>query len=427
MKKNRVWGLLALFSLLLLLTACRQGAAQQSDSTAPVKITYWHRMTGTYAKSLDKLINQFNASQKKYRVVATSQGSYNTLQQKIMAAGKSNTLPTMAQTPYTNIGDYVQQKLLLPFDAEMLNGTNKLSSTELNAIYPNFLAAGRYDDRYYALPFSVSTVILFYNQKLMTKYHIAMPKTWADFATAQTKLQGTKIHALALDRSYDVVLEGLAYDAGSQLITPNLKLNLNASKTLNAVQQILSFQKDGVLQTAAEDQYFNVPFVNGQAVFGIGSSATIPVLTQQAPKSLQWGTALVPTYAGQRNNPLNGNYNVLFRGASKQQQAGAWAFQKFLLATPNAAQWAIDSGYVPVTKAAANSATFKKYLKANPTYQAALSATPQGFVSTVFTGYNDYRTALMNAVDATLAKHTSGKSAFDALQKQTQTILKQAD
>ena len=158
MKKTSFWRLLGFMgAILVLLTACgkQSSAAKSSSSSTPVKITYWHRMTGSYDKALNKLITKFNQSQKKYKVVATSQGSYNALQQKIMAAGKSKTLPTMAQSPYTNIGDYVKNQLLLPFDSEMLNGSNKLSSSQRKDIYPSFLAAGKYNGKYYGLPFSV--------------------------------------------------------------------------------------------------------------------------------------------------------------------------------------------------------------------------------------------------------------------------------
>ena len=168
-----------------------------------------------------------------------------------------------------------------------------------------------------------------------------------------------------------------------------------------------------------------MPFANGKAVFGIGSAATVPVLLQQAPKSLDWGTAVIPEYEGKRSNPLNGNYNVLFKGASKAQQAGAWAFQKFLLKSENAAQWAKASGYVPVTKSASNSATFKAYLEKNTQYKAAVSAVSQSFASTVFAGYTDYRNDLMSTVDSTLTKNVSGETAFDNLQKQTDKILEE--
>ena len=95
MKKTSFWRLLGLMgAVLLLLTACgKQGTATKSSSSAPVKITYWHRMTGTYDKSLNKLITKFNQSQKKYKVVATSQGSYNALQQKVVTANQKRCRP----------------------------------------------------------------------------------------------------------------------------------------------------------------------------------------------------------------------------------------------------------------------------------------------------------------------------------------------
>ena len=50
MKKTSFWRLLGFMgAILLLLTACgKQGSAAKSSSSAPVKITYWHRMTGTF-------------------------------------------------------------------------------------------------------------------------------------------------------------------------------------------------------------------------------------------------------------------------------------------------------------------------------------------------------------------------------------------
>ncbi|HAJ54684.1 MAG TPA: ABC transporter substrate-binding protein, partial [Lactobacillus sp.] len=41
-------------AILVLLTACgkQSSAAKSSSSSAPVKITYWHRMTGSYDKAL---------------------------------------------------------------------------------------------------------------------------------------------------------------------------------------------------------------------------------------------------------------------------------------------------------------------------------------------------------------------------------------
>ncbi|WP_203663143.1 ABC transporter substrate-binding protein [Lacticaseibacillus sp. 53-4] len=412
------------FGALLTVGLVGCGNSGSQSKSEPVKITYWHRMTGAWNKAQQKTIDAFNKSQSKYKVVATSQGSYDALQQKLMAAAKSKTLPVMAQAPTTNIGDYVKNDFLIPWDSQMLHGSNKLSAAQLSDIYPSFLKAGEYKGKYYGLPYSESTQVLFYNETLMKKYNLAMPKTWDDIEKMGPALKKEGLATLAMDQSYDVQLEGMAMQAGHKLITADGKANLNAPTTLAAVDKILSLRKAGYVKTAGTDYYFTVAFSQQKAVFGIGSSSSIGSV--QAPKGMQWGTATVPSFANDSvAEPLNGNDNVLFKGASKAQQQGAWAFQKFLLKKQNAAYWAKKSGYVPITKSATQSATYRDYLKANPTFKAAVDASDTAFASTVFAGYGDYRNDLMDTVDSTISKGTSGKDAFDALQKKTEAILKE--
>lgn len=409
-------------SLTFLLAGC--GAKNQQSTTAPIKITYWHRMTGSYNQALNHLITKFNRSQSRYKVVGVSQGSYDALQQKIVAAAKSKTLPVMAQTPYTNIGDYVKDGLIVPFDTYMTKGTTKLSAAQRADIYPSFLKTGYYQGHYYGLPFSVSDTLLFYNRKLMKQYHVTLPKTWSELQSTAKNWSHPSIALLALDQSYDVPLESMAHQAQHPLITAKRQANLAAPTTLQAVETLLGLRQTKALHTAGNDWYFTVAFLNQRAIFGLGSSASIPEVLAQAGSNLEWGTTEIPAFLGNNESVLNGNDNVLFKGSTKAQQRGAWAFQKFLLKAQNTAYWAQKTGYVPVTKAGTRYPSYQAYLKKTPVYQAAITAAHHSFASTVFAGYSTYRNNLLNAVDATLTKKVSGKAAFTALQQQTQQLLK---
>lgn len=408
---------------LISLAGCGKTSSGQTTS-GPIKITYWHRMTGSYKTALDHLINEFNASQSTYKVVGVSQGSYDALQQKIMAGAKSKTLPVMAQAPYTNIGDYVKTGLLASFDSNMLKGKDKLTAAQQADIYPSFLATGKYQGKYYGLPFSVSTRVLFYDQGLMDKYNLKLPTTWADVEADGKTLAKDKIAAVALDQSYDVELEDMAQQAGAKLISDSGKPQLDHPQVVTALAQLLSLRKAGYLKTAGEDGYFSVPFIAKTAVFGIGSSASIPVLEQQAPKDMKWGTAQIPAYEGKTGTALNGNVNIMFKSASAKEQRGAWLFSKFLMKGKNTAYWAEKTGYVPVAKSGTESASYQAYLKAHPAYQAAVNAVPASFGSTVFAGYTDYRNDLLDMVDNTLTKNVTAKDALTKLQAQTTAILK---
>lgn len=111
--------LLSLTAILALasLAACSGKPTTHHQSTHKrVTLTFWHGMTGTSQQTLNELVRNFNHSQSKYTVVASAQGNFANVQQKIMAAAKSDTLPTIAQTTYTNVPDYVHGQFIVPLN-----------------------------------------------------------------------------------------------------------------------------------------------------------------------------------------------------------------------------------------------------------------------------------------------------------------------
>jgi multiple sugar transport system substrate-binding protein len=408
------YGLGVLAAAILVLGGCAKVDSAKSKVNHPVTITYWHRMTGSWNQAQQHMIEAFNASQSKYKVVAQSMGSYDALQQKLMAAAKSKTLPTMAQAPNTNIGDYAKTGLITPFI---------FPQKTLTQVYPSFLTGGQYQGKQYGMPYSVSTQVMFVNTDLVKQYHLTIPKTWNDVEKMGPALAKSGVATIALDASYDVALESMAHEAGSPLITPAQKANLDNPKTLAQVDRLLALRKAGILSTAGSDGYFSTAFFNKKAVFGIASSASIPVIQDQAPKSLHWTTTQIPSVNGSSQGVLNGNYNVVFKSASKTERVGAAAFQKFLLKPKQAAYWAEKSGYVPVTPAAVQSDDYQSFLADHAGFKASVKASEDSFASTVFAGYGDYRNALLDTVDSTLTKNVSGDTAFKALQTKTEKIL----
>ncbi|MDT8950007.1 ABC transporter substrate-binding protein [Lacticaseibacillus paracasei] len=433
--KKQTWvkALLAMFTVVLVavLTACgsnsssKSSSSTKSDSGKRVTITFWHGMNGPYQKALDQIINDFNKSQKQYKVVGTAQGNYTALQQKIMAAAKSRNLPTIAQTTYTTVPDYVKNGFISPLDQYMLKGDDKMSSSDLKDIYPAFLSSSKYQGKYYSVPFSKSTRILFYNEALMKKYNIAKPTSWEDIKKDADKLKADGIAAIGFDKSFDMEFEGLARQAGNPLVSADpLKANLDSKKTLTAANFIMDMVNSGEAKTAGEDIYGDKNFTAGKTLFYAGSSAGITNMKQNAPKDFKWGTMPLPSYKGKKATELAGNDIVLFKSASSDKQKGAWVFMKYLLSEKETSKWAQLTGYVPLRKSAVKSADFKKYLSANPTSQAAVDSLGFGFQSTAFIGFSEYRNDLLNAVDAMLTKHEKPDQALKTLQGQTETIIK---
>ena len=427
--KKRSWqrALLTVASLGLALTlaACGNSSGDsKAKSDEPVKISFWNGMNGPYQKALKKIINDFNSSQSKYKVVSTAQGDYTALQQKIMAAAKSNSLPVISQTTYTTVPDYSKNNLIEPLDNYMLKGSNKLSSADLKDIYPSFLSSSKYQGKYYSVPFSKSVRVLYYNQDILDKYNLKKPTTWEDIAKDGEVLKAHGIYGMGFDKSWDMEFEGLARQAGNPLITKAPKANLDAAPTLEAANFIMDMIKNKTAKTAGEDFYWTQAFTQGKSAFYAGSSAGVTQMVAQAPKSLHWGTMPLPSYNGKKATEIAGNDIVMFKSASAEQKKGAWAFMKYLMSSKETAKWAKSTGYVPLRKSATETTDFKKYLTDNPYNKAAVDSLDDGFQSNAFLGFSEYRTKLLETVDAMLTKNEPVKKALTSLQTTTEKIIK---
>lgn len=427
LKKNwrRWFSLAAILSLLFMFVGCSSSSSKSSSSasgskdektTKKVQIVFWHRMTGTWQTALNKVIDDFNKSQDKYEVKGITQGSIDQLKQKVMAASRSKTLPTITQLPYTSIPDYITQGLLEPVS---------FTSEQRADMYPAILASTQYKGKSYSVPFADSTQLLFINDQLAKKYNLKAPENWDQVKTIGQQLKKDKIFAMSLDQSYDMPLESMVNEAGYPYVTKDGKANLSKPEFVAAVNTILSLKKEGFLKTAGEDQYGSVAMLNDKAVYGIGSSANIGEFTNRAKKGQTFSTAVIPAYKGKNGNVISANNLVLFKSASADQQKGAKAFFNYLLKPEVAAYWAKKSGYVPMTKSAMKEKSYQDYIAKNPSYQAVEKSLDNAYASNQFAGYDNFRTKLLTAIDSTLTTNTSAEKAFTALQKETETILEQ--
>lgn len=427
LKKNwrRWFSLAAILSLLFMFVGCSSSSSKSSSSasgskdektTKKVQIVFWHRMTGTWQTALNKVIDDFNKSQDKYEVKGITQGSIDQLKQKVMAASRSKTLPTITQLPYTSIPDYITQGLLEPVS---------FTSEQRADMYPAILASTQYKGKSYSVPFADSTQLLFINDQLAKKYNLKTPENWDQVKTIGQQLKKDKIFAISLDQSYDMPLESMVNEAGYPYVTKDGKANLSKPEFVAAVNTILSLKKEGFLKTAGEDQYGSVAMLNDKAVYGIGSSANIGEFTNRAKKGQTFSTAVIPAYKGKNGNVISANNLVLFKSASADQQKGAKAFFNYLLKPEVAAYWAKKSGYVPMTKSAMKEKSYQDYIAKNPSYQAVEKSLDNAYASNQFAGYDNFRTKLLTAIDSTLTTNTSAEKAFTALQKETETILEQ--
>nr|WP_203639776.1 extracellular solute-binding protein [Levilactobacillus wangkuiensis] len=263
--------LLSLTAILALgsLAACSGKPTTPPSAHNRVTLTFWHGMTGASQQTLNGLVRGFNQSQSKYTVVASGQGDFANVQQKIMAAAKSDTLPTIAQTTYTNVPDYVHGQFIVPLNTYLPKHT-------MARIDPNLRQVSYYRGQTYAMPFSKSIGLLFYNRDLLKQTHTAVPKSWEALQRDATRVKAQGLTGLALNQNFAAEWDTLAFQAGTPLMTPRPKLT--SPKMLAATHVVYDMLKAKTATTAGTDGYGNVQFFKGKTLFYSGSSAAIGVL-----------------------------------------------------------------------------------------------------------------------------------------------------
>ncbi len=142
-------------------------------ATGPVTVTLWHFLSGKTGDTLKALVDQYNASQTKVKVVVESQGTSNDeLFRKYQAGIKNHDLPAIAVMDDTVTQQVIDSKTVLPAQSCM----------DADHIDPNaFLQSGR---DYYTVngvlwPASVnlSAALLYYNRGQFRKAGLDPDKT----------------------------------------------------------------------------------------------------------------------------------------------------------------------------------------------------------------------------------------------------------
>lgn len=414
MKKLKAFGTLVLVFMLSNVLSLVSFAAE------PVEITFWHAMNGPHQEEITALVEKFNASQSEYKVVEQNQGDYATLQQSIIAAGVSGDLPTMSQLTASTVVDFKAQGLTINLD-EYLTEENGFTKDLRGDIYEGFLKGVTFDNSLYALPFSKSVRIMFVNQDILEKVGVETPKTWAEVKALgeAMKKAGMKEQAMGFENGPSMELETMARQNGAQWISDDLKtVEVASDKAIEVLQFMNDLIKEDYARLAGEDKYMSGPFSQGATALYIGSSAGLShVLPGVKESGMKMATAEIPVFG--EGKPLTlfaGNDLGVFKSASKEQAAGAVKFMSFLLEADNTAEWAVKTGYLPITKSGVESKVWKDYIAEAPYMEAATKELEYGQSQTPYEGSSEVFTELNTAIENVFINGADAKEELTKIQ-----------
>jgi len=398
--------------------------------TGPVEITFWHAMTGKHEETLRTIAENFMKEHPDIRIKLEAQGNYGDLQQKLVAAAKSHTPPVMAQVIETWVTDFRQNGLVADLTPYIENPEIGWSKQELDDIVEVFRKANQWDGKYYSLPFSKSTQILYYNTDYFREAGIQPPKTWEELKEAAKKLTGDKngkhVIGMGFENSVGWQFHQWVKQAGGRYVDEATgKVLFDSPEGKEALDFLVGLFQDKVARLAGEDQYMSNPFGRGDVGMYIGSSAGIPFVAKAAEGNIHWAAAPVPA-GKEKAVAFAGNAVAVFDSAKPDEKLAAWLFIKYLLNTDNTVFWAKSTGYLPIRYSALKTKEWEDYVAQNPAYGVGTQQFDYGFFDPRIPGFDAALKEIDKEIQAALLGQKSPDDALKAAAQAAQAAIDRA-
>ncbi len=394
--------MVTLVPLLMMLVGCQGWDVEQIHDSSTEEVIFWHFWGGKDSAVVNSIVQQFNNSQKEYRVRAIAMPG-NNLQAKLFLAVAGGDPPDLVNQDDPVLADWAQRGVISPISK--LADENEVKRLRAN-LFPAAERLSVVDDQLYGLCNGLDIRALFYNASALDAAGLPVPRSIEQLDSIAEHFAAPGERALRCPVGYlpdsrrlwawGPVFGGSFYDHRTQSATIDRAGNRAALEWMRSYQRrygadnLASFRqadqslpgKTFPLLPIAEDDDVGryVALMDGQwrvrdiVAFQkqrkqLGKSAPqFDVCPLPFPDADQDG---VPDGEARRNAGwVNGNCFVVPAGAKCPR--GAWEFAKFwvgLRDANHAAQWYVEGGWIPSTQEVTATKAFQKYLEAAPLFR----------------------------------------------------------
>ncbi|GLI06843.1 MULTISPECIES: ABC transporter substrate-binding protein [Paenibacillus] len=395
--------LLLVFALVVSVFGCSNSAGSDGKTEArksddgKIKVTFWHAMSGDLGKHVQTIVDKYNASQNKVKVEAVFQGSYEEALTKLKSVGGTAEAPTIVQVNEVGTKYMIDSGFIQPVQDFMDKEKYDISQLE-----PGILSYYQVDGKLYSLPFNASNAVLFYNKD---KFKAAglnpeqPPKTFGEIREAAKKLSKGDEKGFAI-LIYGWFIEQLLANQGADFVdqgngrsgTPTKSL-INGPEGLAIFKWLDDMNKDGSLGNYGRKwDDILAAFQAGKVAMYLDTTGDTTYNVQNAP--FQVGTGYLPVPDGKQPQGvvIGGASLWMMKSVAQEEKDAAWDFMKFVAKPETQAEWASNTGYFPITKAAYDQKTLKDTYAKYPQFLTAVdqlhnsksSTATQGALISVF-------------------------------------------
>ena len=346
---------------------------------AQTEISWWHAMTGANAEVVQKIADDFNASQSDYKVVPAFKGTYPETLNAGIAAFRAGQAPDIIQVFDVGTGVMMAAEGAVKPVAEVLQDAGM--TFDKSQYLPGIVAYySKPDGTMLSFPYNSSSPITYINKDIFEKAGLdpnTPPKTWNEvWEMAKTiKASGaapcgytstwlTWIHlenfAAWNDAAYATQENGLAPGGLPEL-------QINAPLYVNHFQAMADLAKDGTFKYGGRTSEAKQIFLAGECGIMTESSGGLGDIVKSG---MNYGIGQLPYDSdapGAPQNTIPGGASLwVMGGKSDETYKGIAAFFSYISQTDVQEYLHQTSGYLPVTMAAYEATKASGFYDQNP-------------------------------------------------------------
>jgi sn-glycerol 3-phosphate transport system substrate-binding protein len=382
-------------------------------ASAQTEISFWHSMDGPAERVIAQFASNFNASQRNFRVTPRLIGDYREGETRLLAALRAGGAPVLFQAEILLFPRLVAEGVALPLD-EFANALPRAFTEDL------FEAAWEYglvNNRRFGLPFNTSTPVLFFNADQMRARGLRPPTNWQEFELAAQRLTSRTARGfIALAESW--TFEAQVTSRGGSLVTPDGRPNFTSREVVETLEFLQRLGRNGQtsVRNLAQAFFAQTDFIRTRGMMVFASIANWPA-AENATFAFRLGVAPIPREPGGRV-PLGGAQLVVLRGASPEQQRGAFEFWRFLMEPQNIKTWVEASYYVPLRKSA--TPLLESFYRENPYRRVAFEQVAVAQPRPRVPQFVVWRNFLEEALEKALKGNVPARQALEEAQRKAE-------
>jgi len=419
--------LVLVFSLSLTANAIFGLGDDDKKENKEVTLTFWHGFEQeNKVKVFKEKIAMFEEEHPNINIKPQSYGAADNAVGKIMTAVAGGNPPEMMWYGPQMTGRLARADALAPAE-EFIKNDSGFNSDD---IFSGLWDVGTYKGTRYTIPFDANNLGIFYNKDYFKQAGIEeLPETWAELVEVAEKVQKNSPAEYGFQvpmgtKEWTVwTWETFLWQAGGELINEDFTKPLfNSEAGAEALQFWTDLRhEEGVAnfsQTGAG--YKTGDLVSGQIAMQIIGPWVVPSLNET---DLNYGTFMMPKKESRATN-IGGENLYIFKTNEAKEKA-AWEFAKFIMSADFQVDWAMETGYLPVSKSAQNNDRYQKFLQNNQKIKTFADQMKYGFARPCIPEYSsDLSPALGKAIEKALYQKSAPQAALDEAAKKVEEALK---